>query len=473
MTPPPLTSPEQAAMAMNDFPSRFSPMLVKELRQGMRTNLFVVAFILLQAVMILSLMIGLADPGSSAVGSFFWFFVVTTLLVVQPLRGMNSLSSEIQLNTMELIQLTRLDAWRITLGKWTALNAQTLLFVTGVLPYLVIRYFLGNVNIVMGLAALLMLSLGSGLASAITIGCSVFRNFLLRGAILTAFGMGFAALFALLEQNVFRTGTAGRDLWMLALVCLSLVYGCFFFLSFGASRIAPLSENLATRKRLVALGFTLATAGFSFSGIPELVYVISGLILGFAVIDALTEPLPLYARVLQPFRKNAMTRVSAFFLAPGWISGIGFFVFCSFIWGAILFTGGYFTSGSWRFEIEEMTLYLSMCNLLIFPLIFIHLFLGKLASGNFTFGLYAFVQACLLMVTLMATVFANAVPKYENLVYLVLPLPSVLIYGTLEGDADDLVYLAIALSTTFLAATGPLVRSRRNLRDFRHHLNSI
>jgi len=458
-------------MSMNDFPNRFSPMLVKELRQGMRTNLFVVAFILLQAVMILSLMIGLADPGSSAVGSFFWFFVVTTLLVVQPLRGMNALSSEIQLNTMELIQLTRLDAWRITLGKWTALNAQTLLFVTGVLPYLVIRYFLGNVNIVMGLAALLTLSLGSGLASAVTIGCSVFRNFLLRGVILTGFGIGFVSLFAMLEQTFFSTGLAGRNLWMLTLVCLSLVYGCFFFLSFGASRIAPLSENLATRKRLVALGFTLATAGFSFSGLSEPIHVISGLILGFSVIDALTEPLPLYARVLQPFRRNAMTRVASFFLAPGWISGIGFFVFCSLIWGSILFSGGFLASGSWRFEIEEMTLYLSMCNLLIFPLIFIHLFLGKLASGNFTFGLYTFVQACLLMVTLMATVFASAIPRYENLVCLVLPLPSVLIYGALEGNADDPVFLAIAFTTTILAAAVPLARSRQNLREFRHHLN--
>ena len=50
---------------MQDFPARFSPMLVKELRQGMRTNLFSVAFILLQTVMVLSLLAGLAGPGSA------------------------------------------------------------------------------------------------------------------------------------------------------------------------------------------------------------------------------------------------------------------------------------------------------------------------------------------------------------------------------------------------------------------------
>jgi hypothetical protein len=81
MTPPPLPSqPDSLAMRMNDFPAGFSPMLVKELRQGMRTNLFTVAFILLQTVMILSLLAGLSDPGSSEVDGFFWFFIVVILL---------------------------------------------------------------------------------------------------------------------------------------------------------------------------------------------------------------------------------------------------------------------------------------------------------------------------------------------------------------------------------------------------------
>ncbi len=475
MTPPPRITPEQVAIAMNDFPSRFSPMLVKELRQGMRTNLFVVAFILLQAVMILTLMIGLADPGSSAVGAFFWFFIVTTLLIVQPLRGMNALSSEIQLNTMDLIQLTRLDGWRLTLGKWTALNAQTLLLVTGVLPYLVIRYFLGNVNFVRDLVDLLMLTLGSGLASAITIGCSVFRNLLLRGVILMGFGMGLTTLFAALKSSGFRTGIIGSDFWMLGLVCISLLYGCFFFLSFGASRISPLSENLATRKRLVALGLTLVTAGFAISGFTQEVLIISGLILGFAVIDALTEPLPIYARVLEPFRKNPMTRLAALFLAPGWMSGIGFFFLCALVWGAILYFGGILasaTAGSWHFEMAKMTFFLSMCNVLIFPLIFIHLFFGRQASVNFTFGFYAFIQACLLMLTLMATVLANTIPKYEDLIFVAVPIPSVLISGLADGAADDLIHLLIALATTLLAAAIPLVRHQKDLREFRHHLKS-
>ncbi len=105
--PPPLPGDATSvALRMTDFPGRFSPMLVKELRQGMRTNLFTIAFILLQTVMILSLLAGLADPGSPASTGSSGSSSSSPLLIVQPLRGFGALSSEFTLNTMDLIQLT-------------------------------------------------------------------------------------------------------------------------------------------------------------------------------------------------------------------------------------------------------------------------------------------------------------------------------------------------------------------------------
>ena len=106
-----------------DFSDRLSPMLVKELRQGLRTNLFTAAFILLQVFMVLSLMIGAAfsGGGEDTSGGFFWMFITVTLLGVMPVRGFSALHKENQINTMDLIQLTRLSAWRITWGKWLAL----------------------------------------------------------------------------------------------------------------------------------------------------------------------------------------------------------------------------------------------------------------------------------------------------------------------------------------------------------------
>ena len=113
---------ETLAKRMADFSPRLSPMLVKELRQGMRTNMFVIAFILLHTFMMLCLLTALSAPGDSNSDVFFWFVIISVLLFIQPLRGFNALSSEYQSNTMDLIHMTRLNGWRVTLGKWTALN---------------------------------------------------------------------------------------------------------------------------------------------------------------------------------------------------------------------------------------------------------------------------------------------------------------------------------------------------------------
>ncbi len=450
-------------------------MLVKELRQGMRTNLFTVAFILLQTVMILSLLAGLADPGSGASEVFFWFFVVATLLVVQPLRGFNALCSEQALNTMDLIQLTRLDAWRITLGKWTALNAQTLLFVTGVLPYLTMRYFLGNVNLVQELAALLFLALGSALASAITVGCSAFRHFALRGILVLGFGIGAVSLYFALRMTIFHSGGGlGLELAPMGLAALAMVYGCFFFLSFGASRIAPLSENHATRKRLFALGSAALCGAFFFLDLEEGATLVVGLILGFACVDALTEPLPVYARVLEPFKKRFPLRLAALFLAPGWLSGLGFFLLCSWLWVRVV-AFGISSSGSYSPDrIEFATASLSAANILLFPLVFIHLFFPRHASGSFTFGLYTFIQVCLGVVTGMVVAFGELVSRYEQLVYLLVPLPSVLLFAVSKGSvvSYDHFFLAEAMITFALGLAVPLLRQREAVREFFRHLKS-
>lgn len=472
MTPPPIPN-EALAVAgrTQEFSSRLSPMLVKELRQGLRTHIFTTAFILFQSVMVLSLLVGLADPGSSAVSAFFWFFVTVTLIGVQPLRGFSALSSEYQLNTMDLIQLTRLDAWRITLGKWTALNAQTLLFVTGVMPYVAIRYFLGNVDFISDLVVLLFLTLGSALASAITVGCSAFRGFLLRGFIVVVFGIGFMTLYGLLRSPFFSRAGLGvglDSLPMMFLSAITLIYGCFFFLSFGASRIAPPSENLATRKRLVALGMAALTLVFVAFNLAEAAAAIAIAILTFASIDALTEPLPIFAKVLEPFRTRPAWRPLAWLLSPGWISGLFFFLFCFFLAVAV----GIYAYDPAKLDRQFAIMLISSGNLVLFPLIVMHLLFPAHASGSFTFGIYCFIQACLGLLTSMVALIGEAISNYEALVYTCVPIPSVLMIAAEETSGDDiaLFHLGLAILTTLLGLYVPLLRQRKSVALFRHHL---
>lgn len=468
----PTTSPsDNIGESMTDFPARLSPMLVKELRQGMRTSLFAVAFILLQTFMVLCFVANIADPGSTDANGFFWFFIITALLVVQPLRGFNALSSEYQLNTMDLIQLTKLSGWRITLGKWTALNAQTLLFITGVLPYLVMRYFFGNVDLILDLVTLLLLGLGSALASAITIGFSVFRNFLLRGVLVVGSAFGVIGLFVAVKEDIFRNGIAADEAVALALLALCSLYGCFFFLAFGASRIAYQSENLSTAKRLAAL--TMCGIAYCFFLLPVdlgfyIIFAVA-VILSFAAIDAVTEALPNYARVLIPFRKNFITRGFALFFAPGWISGLGFFCLACAVWLAGFGLLELF-DGDGPSDLSEWVAIISGPNVLIFPLVIIQLFFYRQSSSQFTFGMYTFTQACLLVISMLVLVMANAISHYEDLIYSIIPLPSVLLFASADGNADKPLFFYIALGTTAVCLLIPRIRSHAQYRDFFKHL---
>mgnify|MGYP005680938703 CR=1 FL=1 len=81
MSDTPTADPESLAERMGDFSPRLSPMLVKELRQGMRTNMFAIAFILLHTFMMLCLLTAMIDPGSSDSEVFFWFVIIVVLLL--------------------------------------------------------------------------------------------------------------------------------------------------------------------------------------------------------------------------------------------------------------------------------------------------------------------------------------------------------------------------------------------------------
>lgn len=469
MTDAAATDSKTLESSVMDFSSWLSPVLVKELRQGMRTNLFVIAFILLQTFMILCLLAGIADPGSRDADGFFWFFIIATLLVVQPLRGFAALSSEYQLNTMDLIQLTRLNGWRITLGKWTALNAQGFLFLTGVLPYLVIRYYLGNVNFVSDLLALGAIGLGSGLATAVTIGCSVFKNVILRGIILATMVFVTSSISSLMSMAVFGSRGRGLDAEVGFLFSLAAIYGIIFFLSFGASRIAPLSENLATRKRLIAIGFALIALAFSFFGLEEEIIVVTGFILGLAVIDAITEPLPIFSRVLTPFRTRPLGKLAAIFFAPGWLSGLAFFILsCLLFLGSLLLLAD---TGDLDRK-EDWIMLISIINIFIFPLLIIHLFFANSSSHHFTFGIYVFIQGGLLVLTLMIVAIGAAIDKYESLIYLCVPLPSVFVYAAGETNADTPLHFAIAIGTTIICLVLPMLRHRAKLKEFSAALKS-
>ncbi len=81
------------------------------------------------------------DGGNTGVSSgFFWTLVALPLVLILPWTGLGAISGEHRANTLDLMFLTRLSAWRILLGKWIAIVAQAVLLLAAVLPYVVLRY---------------------------------------------------------------------------------------------------------------------------------------------------------------------------------------------------------------------------------------------------------------------------------------------------------------------------------------------
>src|SRR5882724_4477643 len=112
----PLSPPD--SILSRDFPGWLSPMLVKELRQGLRTRGFVGALVIFQIVMLVLMLAALASQtaqnptarmsGAGITGAFFWAVISVQLLIVTPFRALGGLQHEVESRTLDLLLLTRL-----------------------------------------------------------------------------------------------------------------------------------------------------------------------------------------------------------------------------------------------------------------------------------------------------------------------------------------------------------------------------
>jgi hypothetical protein len=304
-----------------------SPILVKELRQGMRGRIFVLSFLLLQVFLVLLTVGNLAardDRNTLAIQhGFFWALLSVTLLLLTPMRGLAAISVETKNRTLETITLTRLTAWRVVFGKWTALFAQSLLLVSAVLPYVVLRYFIGGADVVTDFITLFLLLVLSGLLSAAAIAVSSINNPVIR--IIVIFGLLVTSTFFL---NVFSMPAWSLNFWE---TLWWLILNAFFIpallFEITASGIAPSSENHAIRRRLLALAFFLGAVLLRWATGNDFTI---GLVVALAALVCicyfdLAEKPRLVPRMARHFaQRGTLGKVASYFLLPGWPSALLF-----------------------------------------------------------------------------------------------------------------------------------------------------
>ena len=461
-------------MTKTDFGDWLSPMLVKELRQGMRSKIFMAAFYLTQILMIVAVIFNLAASSADSsnglpefIGGLFWLMISIPLIFVMPIRGFGSLHGEIKGGTMELVFLTRLTAWRIAAGKWTALMVQTLLLVCSVLPYVLLRYFLGGVNVIDDLQTLLFLLIACGALTAMTIAISPYDSKLLRALFIMGMIVGFQFLMGIILAWVVSGRLAGGmggpvNTWQIyGAIVLYVPAFIILALEIAASRIAPPAENHAIRKRLLGLYFILAAAFLSIFGHAEIFYGISLFFLIPVVVDALGEPVVMVISIYRPFMtRGKIGQVLGGILTPGWISAPGYIVLLTGVAAATLLAQG---------QLEEPSAvldYVSFLGWLIFPAALIRLimpntkyFLGFYIALQFFFG------ALTLLVSMMGGITNQPVSIWlcpiPNCVHLLHAFSQI----KPEELTEFLVVTAIMTGASLALLMARTITTRRDIRE--------
>lgn len=188
------------AGSLTDFTDRWPAMVIKELRQGLRARGFVFPFLLLHllalgAVAMEFLLTRTGTPpggwqsAASGAPGLFWMVVYLVVAGVMPLRLMESLRGENDGRNAELLLLGGLTRWQIVRGKWLVQALLTLLALLSLLPYMLVRYFFGGVELLQSL-----FSFGSVLAASLgmagcVVGASGYAGLGMRCFVIAAAGV--------------------------------------------------------------------------------------------------------------------------------------------------------------------------------------------------------------------------------------------------------------------------------------------
>jgi hypothetical protein len=255
-----------------DFSERLSPLVVKELRQGLRGTLFAVAFGLVLfacLAVVLEAAVSQAGAGSSSAGRS----VFATLLMVQavacffviPFAAFRSMAREVEAETWVLLALTGLGARSIVRSKWSSAMGQVALFSSACTPFILFSYFLNGVDLLQLGAAVLITVCWSALscAAGVALGTEGRSR---PGRAVAQLG-AIAALLAGTAVGVFIGGGLAREGWRLASLPsarLALIVGCVLaaaltalVLEAGASALSLPSDE-PSRVRKLLCGVTLS-----------------------------------------------------------------------------------------------------------------------------------------------------------------------------------------------------------------------
>jgi hypothetical protein len=254
----------------------FNPMLVRDLRQGLRSSRFTFVFLSLQGGMAFFVALGLFSGSGSSVALALEQTLVMGLVLFYllglPMAATFALSAEFHDNRIDLLKLTQMSARSLIWGKWISLVMQGLMVFTSLLPYLILTYFFGSWDWQSALLAIVSLLAFSALLVALCVALSCINSMLFRILLI----LGLLGLTMLAIQLVNGTNLGAWEQPVRALmtsikndpgIAASLYVSIglpflFLVMEFGAHFLSPAAENHDTPQRLILCGL-IALAGIT------------------------------------------------------------------------------------------------------------------------------------------------------------------------------------------------------------------
>jgi len=199
-------------------------MMIKEVRQGLRRGFFIIPFMLIHLFAIAALYIEFyteVELGSNQftgvmqIGLFFeyspfWWVVGVVCILLMPMGGIVLMGQEMDEGNYELLQMTELSRWQVVLGKLLSIWSIVLLTLSSLMPYLIIKYFVGGMDVWRNIALVLTVIFVSAIISAGAIGASAFKNPFARIAIFLLFiGSSMISGAIVLISSALKTGGCG------------------------------------------------------------------------------------------------------------------------------------------------------------------------------------------------------------------------------------------------------------------------
>jgi hypothetical protein len=146
---------------------RISPVVVKEVRQFVRSREFVASFATSLLIALLIAFFGSMQAlgGSRTAGQ--WTFTTLTAclallgLAVVPMGAFTTLRTERLEQTLELISLTTMSPRRIVVGKLAAQAVKLVTFFAVMMPFMATSFLLGGIDFVTILTTMVAVFLGS------------------------------------------------------------------------------------------------------------------------------------------------------------------------------------------------------------------------------------------------------------------------------------------------------------------------